>query len=67
MATISEQTLDERNGAERPVLDRATAERTKAVDAAILWDGTSHAFAAGCHAGASRASRSRTIRDPEGA
>ena len=36
MATISERTLDERNGSERPVLDRATAERTKAVDAAIL-------------------------------
>jgi recombination protein RecA len=36
MATISEQSLDERNGSERPVLDRATAERTKAVDAAIL-------------------------------
>ena len=36
MATISERSLDERNGSERPVLDRATAERTKAVDAAIL-------------------------------
>ncbi len=36
MATISERILDERNGVERPVLDRATAERTKAVDAAIL-------------------------------
>ena len=36
MATISERSLDERNGSERPVLDRATSERTKAVDAAIL-------------------------------
>ncbi len=36
MATISERSLDERNGSERPVLDRATTERTKAVDAAIL-------------------------------
>jgi len=36
MATISERSLDDRNGAERPVLDRATNERTKAVDAAIL-------------------------------
>jgi recombination protein RecA len=36
MTTISERSLDERNGSDRPVLDRATAERTKAVDAAIL-------------------------------
>ena len=36
MATISERSVDERNGSERPSLDRATAERTKAVDAAIL-------------------------------
>jgi recombination protein RecA len=37
MATISERSLDERNGTERPgSSDRAIAERTKAVDAAIL-------------------------------
>ena len=37
MATISERSLDERNGTERPgSSDRAMAERTKAVDAAIL-------------------------------
>ncbi len=36
MATISERTLEERNGSERPVLDRAATERTKAVEAAIL-------------------------------
>ena len=36
MTTISERGVDERNGSDRPVLDRATAERTKAVDAAIL-------------------------------
>ena len=36
MATMSERSLDERNGSDGPVLDRATAERTKAVDAAIL-------------------------------
>ncbi len=36
MATIGERTLDERNGSERAVLDRAATERTKAVDAAIL-------------------------------
>ncbi len=36
MGTTSERGLDERNGSERPVLDRAAAERTKAVDAAIL-------------------------------
>ena len=37
MATTSERSLDERNGSERAgVSDRATAERTKAVDAAIL-------------------------------
>jgi len=36
MATTSERSLEERNGSERPVLDRAATERTKAVDAAIL-------------------------------
>ena len=37
MATTSERSVDERNGSERPgISDRATAERTKAVDAAIL-------------------------------
>jgi recombination protein RecA len=36
MTTISERGVDERNGSDRPVLDRAAAERTKAVDAAIL-------------------------------
>jgi recombination protein RecA len=36
MATISERGLEERNGSERPVLDRAATERTKAVEAAIL-------------------------------
>ncbi|HEY7828538.1 MAG TPA: recombinase RecA [Candidatus Limnocylindrales bacterium] len=36
MATTSERSLEERNGSERPVLDRAATERTKAVEAAIL-------------------------------